>query len=81
MSKEQKLNYNQYLKTRKNQVEELELNARYWKALYEIKYFTLLSSDAKLNEEYNAFQEKSKEEVTHPSSTEEASKEVENEQR
>ena len=35
------------------QVQELELQARYWKSQWETKYYTL--EDAKLRDEYNAY--------------------------
>lgn len=44
--------YKQFIEQRNNSVIEAEINARYWKAQYEVKYYTL--EENKLRTEYAA---------------------------
>lgn len=44
-------NFEQSLTRKRNTVLELELNARYWKAQYELKYYTI--EENKLKDAYN----------------------------
>lgn len=67
MSKEQRQNYSQVLRNKKQQVEELELNARYWKAQYELKKYTV--DDYKITAEYIELVKKIQESSTPPPTT------------
>lgn len=48
----QQESFEQALTRKRNTVLELELNARYWKAQYELKHYTI--EENKLREAYNA---------------------------
>ena len=52
MAKEQVESFEQALTKKRNTVLELELNARYWKAQYELKHYTILENG--LRAEYAA---------------------------
>lgn len=57
MSKEQKTNYkliNALTKARKSEIEDLELKARYWKAQYEIKQYSIENRRLRDSPEYQA---------------------------
>lgn len=51
MAKVQQESFEQALTQKRNTVLELELNARYWKAQYELKHYTI--EENKLREAYN----------------------------
>lgn len=51
MAKAQQESFEQALTQKRNTVLELELNARYWKAQYELKHYTI--EENKLREAYN----------------------------
>ena len=44
---DQQESFDQALTRKRNTVLELELNARYWKAQYELKYYTILENGLK----------------------------------
>lgn len=52
MAKQAQETFEQALTRKRNTVLELELNARYWKAQYELKHYTI--EENKLREAYNA---------------------------
>lgn len=51
MAKVQQESFEQALTAKRNTVLELELNARYWKAQYELKHYTI--EENKLRQAYN----------------------------